>query len=235
MTYLEHLSALLGPLYTPPQGSGGHDLPHVLRMVRMYPEIAELVPGVDETEYEITVWLHNIDRCPYYQARMGIKDLTATLYELLEESGLGNEAQERIAQAVKEHNKRLDDAGDSPLLQALRLADKWDRIGVLGAISGFAWLGCVRPAYDPKDPFGYGSTVEERWKTLYQNFYRILEWYADFPLIRELVHRHSWRFENLLRFIRAFGRELSYAHELPNKVEDDIRKCLGVYYNEWLP
>ncbi|MBI2476190.1 MAG: hypothetical protein HYV67_03030 [Candidatus Taylorbacteria bacterium] len=153
---------------------------------------------------------------------------------------LNEEVAARIIQAVEEHSKFLDSENDSPVLQALRLADKWDRVGVLGGISGFQWLGCKMPAYEPKHPFGYGSTAEAEpgkkgYETLYQNFYRILEWYAVFPLIRKLIKRHPWRFEHLLFFIRAFAREVSEAHGVPNTVEDDINKCLGEYYEMWAP
>lgn len=233
--YIEWLRDMLGPLYTPPQGQGGHDLPHILRMVAMYNEIAELIPDVDAVEYEITVWLHNVDRCPYFKHAIQESNLSTVLLRILEGSRLASPIKNRMIKAIQEHGKRLDDENDSPLLQALRLADKWDRIGVIGITSGFAWLGCVRPAYDPNNPFGYGSTAEDGWKTIYQNFYRILEWYSDFPLIRELVHRHPWRFQNMLTFIRAFGEEVSAAHRLPNKVEDDLRKCLGAHYDEWAP
>ena len=233
---LEGLKKYLGPFYV---AQGGHDLPHVLRMERMFPEIAEFISGVDRVEYELAVWLHNVDRCEGLREEIKAKTLPVVLLELIGDS-LSQEATSRIIQAILEHGKFKDGPNDSPVLQALRLADKWDRIGVLGGISGFQWLGCKMPAYEPGHPFGYGSTAEAElgkkgYETLYQNFYRIIEWYPIFPLIRELVERHPWRFKHLLFFIRAFAREVSEAHGVQNTVENDIEKCLGPYYYMWAP
>jgi len=233
-TYLDKLSAKLLPLYTPPKGQGGHDNGHVLRMMAMYLEMAELIPRVDRDEYIAAVLLHNIDR--YLRNKNAPNSLNTTLYNYLRQSTFSTVEKRRIVLAVKEHHKYKDGEDDSPLLKALRLADKWDRIGILGFLSGFAWLGNERPAYDPEDPFGYGSTVEDGWITIYQNFYRILEWYEDFPLIRELIRRHPWRFIIFLNSVRAFALEAAEGHEVLNEVEADIKKCLGdEYYKNWTP
>jgi len=229
--FIDDLKDFLGKLYLPPLGQGGHDLNHVLRMEAMYEELSTLISGVDQEEYAVAVWLHNIDRCPAFGNPVKSEGLEAVLKGLLNPAELSAEVAERIVNSVLEHGKKNDGVDDPSLLQMLRLADEWDRIGVHGATSGFAWKGCVMPSYNHQNPFGYGDTSENGWKTHYQNFYRILEWYSDFPLIRDLVHRHRWRFEAFLAFIRAFAREISEAHNVPNTVEADIKRCLGSYYD----
>lgn len=232
---IKALEAELSPLYLVPQAQGTHDLQHVLRMQRAFGEIASLIPTVDEDEYHITVWVHNVDRCPGFQSQIRVKGLVELFHRLLAPGELGTEIEHCIITAILEHSKKDDGPDDSPLLQALRLADKWDRIGLLGCLSPFEWLGCKMPSYNPENPFGYGSTAEGGYKTSYQALYRILEWYGMYPMIRELIRRHPWRFENLLWFVRAFGREISEAHGVPNTSEDDIRRCLGEYYVQWTP
>lgn len=230
---LEGLRERLSPVYTLPNGMGGHDINHIRRMLAMYHEMTSFIPGVSREEYEIAVWLHNVDRYEHFEIKT--RGLETVLREFLAPGNLVRETKNRIINAVEEHSKRDDGPNDSPLLQALRLADKWDRIGVLGIGDGFSFRGSVVPAYHYGNPFSYGCTTEAQWQTQYTNFFRVLEWYPAFPLIRELVKRHPWRFEHFLFFIRAFAREVAKAHAVKNTVENDIRKCLGTYYDEWAP
>lgn len=232
--FLTSLKALLSPQYTPGTGGqGGHDSGHVLRMERMYEELSTLIPGVDREVYAVAVWLHNADRYPTLVPKKD--ELEHSLRGMLEDSGLEESVKTDIVDAIVQHGKFRDGQDDSPLLQMLRLADKWDRIGVMGAVSGFAWLGNQLPAYNPEQPFSYGSTVEGEYKTLYGNLFRIMEWYGDFPLIRELVSRHPLRFEHFLNFVRDFAREIAEAHGVKNTVEADIQKCLGDFCFMWSP
>ena len=224
----------LGKVYRPPTAIGGHDIQHIERLLLMYREISELIPGVSEFEYEIAVWLHNLDRYPALLASSGALNLTCLIHLYLAPGKLEPETTERIITAVMEHSKKDDGTNDSPLLQALRLADKWDRIGILGITDSFSWKGPQLPAYE-KTGFGYGSTAEGSMTCHYQNFYRVLEWYTMYPLIRELVRRKPHRFEHLLACIRMFAREVSEAQDVPNTVEDDIARCLGNFYPQWHP
>lgn len=200
----------------------------------MYQELHTLVHDyVDPTVYGVTVWLHNADRYPELVPN---KDaLESSLYAMLDGSDFDDVEKFNVVTAVKQHGKFKDGPSDSALLRMIRLADKWDRIGYMGAIAGFAWRGNELPAYNHDVPFGYGSTVEGSYTNLYQNLFRIMEWYVDFPLIRELCVRHPWRFAHFLAFVRGFGKEIAYAHGVPNTVEGDIEKCLGLYYDKWLP
>lgn len=234
--YIKNLQAQLTPLY---EANGCHDLTHVLRMERMYEEIASLISGLDQAKFIITVWLHNLDRTK----EMSREKLKGMLLGYLSESGLGPADQNDIITAILGHSKFRDDPDDSPLMQALRLADKWDRIGVQGGISAFQWLGCKMPAYVPGHIFGYGSTAEGDlnkggkggYTTLYQNFYRLMEWYTLFPMVQELVRRHPERFWTFLNLLRSYAAEIAEAHGVANEVEADIEKCLGSLYNQWAP
>jgi hypothetical protein len=239
-SYLAELIAKLTPAYI---AQGCHDLPHVLRMEAMYPEIVGFFPDLDEEQFRIAVWLHNLDRCTSYKKLVKEMGLELSLHSFMGGAMRPEQFLREIVTAVLEHSKFLDGPNDSALLHGLRLADKWDRIGILGGISSFQWLGCVLPAYDTTIPFGYGSTAEGDlaksgkggYGTLYQSMYRVLEWYPTFPLIRDLVKRHPWRFKHFLLFLRGFAMEVAEAHGVPNTVEDDIRRCLGEHYVNWLP
>lgn len=140
-----------------------------------------------------------------------------------------------IVDAVLQHSKKNDEPDDSLLLKALRIADKWSRFDVTGITSGIAWLGGELPPYHIERPFHYGSTAEGEWKTHYGNFFRIIEWYVMSADIRELVARNPQGFREILFFVRAWGRAVATAHNVPNTVEDDLRRCLGDYYEAWLP
>lgn len=233
-SFLEKIQALVLPLC---ENIGGHGPDHHQRMQNMYDEISNLIPGVDEKEYLAAVWLHSLDRHESVK-KLSKEELSFLLNVLLACSGFSEtSSRQRIVSAVLEHSKFMDDPDDSPLLQALRLADKWDRIGALGVFSGLMWLGMRMPLYKAKKPFGYGSTAEggHGYQTNYENFYRVLEWYKLFPLIRELVRRHPRRLWNFLDALRAFAEEVSEAHGVPNTVEYDIHRCLGEFYDEWKP
>lgn len=233
---LETLKGQLSPLYTQPIATGGHDLPHVVRVAEMYPQIRFLVPDVNETLYQIAAWLHNIDRVPHLQkGAIRLRGLKAVLYEYLNPSDLTAEDKSFVVDAVLQHSKKKDEPDDSPLLRALRIADKWSRIDVLGITSGIAWLGGELPLYHIEKPFVYGSTAEGEWKTHYGNFFRIIEWYAMYKDIRKLVARNPYGFREILFFVRAWGRAIAAAHNVTNTVEEDLRKCLGDYYKAWPP
>ena len=225
------LAEKLSPIYIVPRAQGCHDLPHVTRMVAMADEICELI-GVDKYVFQITVWLHNADRIPEFKEQietMGLELFLRGFFPM----DFPTSMTEEIIDAVLKHSKKDDESQDSPLLQALRLADKWDRIGLFGAVSGFEWLGCKLPSYDPEHPYGYGSTAEGQYKTLYQNLFRVLEWYGMSVQVRVLAERHPCKMRNLLFFIRAYAQEISEAHDLRNTSEDDIKKALGEHYEKW--
>lgn len=207
-------------------------------MIGMHPT---LQPYIDEPVkqelYETTVLLHNIDRAPCFTESIKVRGLASVLEELLGSSPFEFSDQRLVVDAIVNHSKFKDDPNDSALMQMLRLADKWDRLSVIGMTSGIAWLGCQRQLYDPESPFGFGSTAEGKggWQTLYQNFFRILEWYAVFPKIRLLVDEYPERFMAAIAFVRAFGAEIAATHNIPNKVEDDLNKVFGEYYVRFKP
>lgn len=249
--YLQRLAASLTPVYAPTKmGCGGHDVTHVLRIVKMEPQIRLVVPIFDHYEYQAAAWFHNGDRSPDFMRtqvpkvgeRMGELEhrqfrrlFEIAVRRLLEESPFDHEARERIVDAVVQHGKKHDSPSDSALLQALRLADKWDRFGAMGISSGAAFYGACLLPYDPDHPFGFGSTAEGSMTTLYHNHFRILEWYAMHDGIRALVKLYPEQMRVFLAIVRAWGEEISWRHGIRNQVEDDIRAALGPYYREWEP
>jgi hypothetical protein len=48
-----------------------------------------------------------------------------------------------------------------------------------------------------------------------------------------MAWRYSWKVHVHIAFIRAFGREVAERHGIPNTSENDIKKALGPYYEEW--
>lgn len=230
-SYYTKLINQLEPLYQPQvMGTGGHDVNHIHRMLKMEAEISEFL-DFDSLEYKTVVWLHNVDRSSLIVDK---KNLKTVLQNLLRKSYFDDITKERIISAVLQHSKKDDELTDTTLLRALRLADKWDRIGAIGIVDMVAFRGSSILAYDLLEPFGYGLTAEGRMKTLYQSFFRVLEWYADFPLVRRLSKKHPERIKFLLNFIRAFGAEVALNHNIENQAEIDIRKALGIYYDELL-
>ena len=233
-SFLENLEEMVSPLYLV---LGGHEPDHCQRMIGMFPEINSLIQGVSPYEFAAAVWLHSMDRVEGFK-KMTKEALAVVLKGFLAEGGFSEPSKKGIIGAILEHSKFEDGPDDFPLLQALRLADKWDRIGLLGVVSGFMFLGTRMPMYYAKSPFGYGDTAEgeKGYQTIYENFFRVLEWYPLFPLLRELIRRHPKRFWNFLTCIRVFGEEVSEAHGVANTVETDIQHCLGdEFYNEWKP
>jgi len=229
--FLTYLEDQLRPRYALPAGVGGHDVTHVERMVAMEPKIATIL-DFDPDEYVVAAWLHNIDRNPETKKR--IKEEHISIQELCHEflvsSPFDGDARVRIVNAVVQHPKKDDDPGDSTLLTALRIADKIDRMGPLGVIASTAFRGSELPPYDTKHPFGYSSTVEGKLRSIYNDLFRILEWYGMLPSekARALVNRERLLF--FVNYIRELGAEIAETTRLPNRVEDDIRRALGDHY-----
>jgi len=257
--FLENLATLLLPNYTLPNIGGGHDWPHVFRMLRMGPEIRKRL-DFDLGEFCTAVILHNLDRSTLLRSiikerglgwiranfsnlpedegnreamirRMGLELYTR---DNLSQSPFDDAARDRIVVAVLEHAKKDDELDkDSTVLTALRIADKLDRFGALGVLASAAFRGNEKPAYDPARPFSYASTEEGKLQSLYNDLMRILEWYAMLPFdwAREMVdRRRMWMFVN---FIRDLGEEIADATGVPNAVEKDIEQALGPHYGEW--
>lgn len=220
----------LEPLYHLPHVLGGHDMLHVKRMEKLGERILPNMPTVDPAEYKVTVWLHNLDRCVALKEdivkRGGIQ---VFMRLLLQNSPFGEEQKERIIDAVSRHNKRDDDlTNDSPLLIALRIADKLDRFTPLNIMSGSAHRSNI-PHFDFGMPFDYRNNKPCHLKYYLWN----VEWYGMFPYdwARNLVDKEF--FAGFLSFIRQTGRDISERLEIPNEIEKELRLALGRYYDEW--
>lgn len=228
--FLKELEAKLGPLYTMPNAPGGHDVEHVHRMVALGERIRRATQlSFDQGEYQAAVWLHNLDRLSMVRGVEKLIPLNHLLEYLLKESRFDYMARARIIDAVLQHSKKDDEPNDTPLLTALRIADKLDRLGPLGIVSGVAHSASM-PLYDPANPFGYGTTVEGQMKTVYQNLFRMIEWVGMLPsdTARGLIDEKDMR--AYLSFVRAFGAEIARRHNVLNESEDDIKQALGEYY-----
>ncbi len=179
--FLKWLSDFLRPHYTPPAIAGGHDWTHVERLITLASGITRFL-NFNMDEFQAAAWLHNLDRATNLKEVVKINGgLKAYCLKLLSEGPFDEDAQERIVDAVLQHNKKDDEPGDSTLLQALRIADKVDRFGPLGIMAISAHQGPNLISYDPHNPFGYDSTAEDKLKSVYNNFMRVLEWYGMLP------------------------------------------------------
>jgi len=249
---------LRGP-YTPPLIRGGHEFLHVDRLVHASFAIRKHLQ-FDIHEFEAAALLHNLDRAMSFRDRIEafgrewakmnqayfetiicdeldirafvrIRGLELLCREMLFDGPFDQDAIDRIVDVVMKHNKKDDDLmDDSPLLAALRIADKLDRFGALGVVASASFRGGELMAYDPDHPFGYDSTAEGKLKSCYNDLFRVLEWYGMLPYdwARELIPIRNLRF--FILFIRQLGEEIAEATGKPNEVEADIAKALGPFY-----
>ena len=258
--FLVKLQERLRPKYMPQANcQGGHDVTHVERLIAIGKKITFLKFNMDE--FVTAAWLHNLDRVPALpkgieicleaeaekmflddpviteeNVEAFIRTLGLGIYcsMLLERSPFNEWAQDRIVNAVMQQGKKDDELGDSPLLTALRIADKLDRMGPLGIIANASFRGDNLLPYDPINPFGYDSTAEGKITTIYNGYFQILEWYGMLPSdeARDLVDQKKLRF--FISFLRMLGEEISEATGAENQVEDDIKKALGAHYSKVL-
>lgn len=229
-SFFESLTARLRPLYAPPNVLGGHDTVHVEGVQALGEKIFPHMPEVDPDEYRVAAWLHNLDRCLALKDEIKKSGGLANYARCLLETGpFSEESRERIIGAVLQHSKRDDDLEkDSPLLTALRIADKLDRLTPINIMAGPAHRSDL-PYYDANMPFDYRHNKPNHLKYFLWN----LEWYGMLPYdwSRELVDRSFFRL--FLNFLRGLGRDISVRHGVPNLIEEEIRVALGPYYEEW--
>ncbi len=208
----------------------GHDTPHIMRMLMKEGDIRKVVDYFDHQEWIAAVWLHNLDRAPNLQSIIGTNGLEKAVMAFLNDSPFTQDAIARVADAVAQHSKRDDEPRDSPLLTALRIADKLDRLGPIGALTAAMIHGPKMPIYEPDDPFGMISTEEGRLKSIYNDLFRLLEWVDMLPsdAARSLINRVDLL--ALINFVRALAAQISIMHQEENPVEAQIQKALGRHY-----
>lgn len=231
----QEIAIALTPLYTPANVGGGHDVSHVLRMIEIGKKI-KLHLDFDWDEYVIVCWLHNIDRCHTYKKDIKKQGLANVISGLINDLTTSGFAKTQMLVAILQHNKKDDDLEfDSSLLTALRIADKLDRLGPLGIVACAAHRGGEKPAYHPTQPFGYDQTHEDGIKTIYTDYFRVLEWYGMLPYdwARDLVNKKL--FTVYIDFLRALGEEIALVTQTENAIENDIQRALGQYYQEFSP
>jgi hypothetical protein len=154
---------------------------------------------------------------------------------MLEESDFSDEAKERIIDADVKHGKRFNDPADSPILAGLRLCDKLDRLGDYGIITGaIAVQGSSLPIFDPRHPFGYGSTVDGKLKSAYDNWMRVTEWVSDEYMDdedRKYLDAHAFRERNrTIRRIATYFAVTNGVEHFEELIDGDFRKALGRHY-----
>ena len=231
MSFYGSLVSRLAPLYRLPHVVGGHTEVHVRGVEKLGERIFPYMPQVDPLEYRVTAWLHNVDRCLVLRQEIltNVGGLTAHLWATLSESPFDHAARGRIVDAVLQHGKRDGDlAKDSPLLTAIRIADKLDRLTPTNIMAGPAHRSDL-PHYDIEQPFGYRTNKDCHLKFFFWN----LEWYGMLPYdwARNLVDENF--FKLFLLFLRELGRDIALRHGIENAIEDDIRTALGSHYDKW--
>lgn len=224
------LSERLKPHFMPPLTAGGHEYTHCQRMISIGKQINFL--AFNWHEFVAAVWLHNLDRSTAYRATIENTGLAPAVRNLLLHSPFLEAIRERIIKAVVLHSKKDDSPDDTPLLTALRIADKIDRISASGILTSAAFHGGSLLLYDPAQPFGYDSS-QRKPRTIYEDMLFVLEWYKMLPSddARALVTIDRRRLR--LAFLRGLGDEVAERHGVENRVEEDIQRALGPYYEEW--
>jgi hypothetical protein len=244
LAYLNGLETVLLSHYTPPNTLVGYDYNHIFEMLVLGPRIKafRLYEDLDLKEFSVAVWLHNTDRPTSLKDLIGFtkgmpeKDFKEVwgeyLRKLLEDSPFTEEVRNKIVGAVLEHPKKNDGPDDSVLLTALRIADKVVRFGPLGMM-GQPSNNRGNVFYDLRKPFDYESTVEGRLKSVYNDYMRVLEWYAMLPSdeARSLI-RPRWMEAQLL-YLRVLGEQIAEYTGFPNGIESDIKKALGSFYEQF--
>lgn len=222
-SYLEWLGRELEPAYT---GTvvPGHDVSHVLRMVRRAPEISHL-PDLVQDELVAAIWLHNMDRAP--ALGVGLANLEEASRTYLADSPFDPDARQRIAVAAGEHHKKYDEPGDSSVLTALRALDRVDRMNALGVLTSATTHGSDKPLYLIRDPFRYELEDDGQPYSVYDDLAgRIME----FPLLmppglRYLIDTRGMR--DFVSYVRTLADYVCRAHGLENGIELDLMKALG--------
>jgi hypothetical protein len=219
-----------------------HDLDHSREMIRMARQIKAIqhCKTLDLEEFEVACIIHSTDRSMTLRELMGLKSETpfkemldrwkSYLTKLLSLSPFDDTSRERIIDAVLQHPKKQDDLEhDSVLLTALRIADKVVRFGPLGILS-MAANHRDNPLYDRNQPFNYTSSVENKLKSVYNDFCRVLEWYGMLPFdeARTLIPMEYLLYQ--INFMRKLGKQIAEITEKANESENDIIKALGKYY-----
>ena len=240
-------------------GLGGHDVQHLQRMIARAPHILEFINAhssrdgllaADLNAIISTILLHNIDRLPHFASLLPNAGgptldaaLTAKINERLEESPYDGETRGMIVEAVLKHSRRGFDLDAQPLLLLLRLLDRDDRLSPQGAISGFAWMGAMKPAYI----VGEGDTGLEDLEQggaksiLRINALRITSWVRMYDLTRELVYQEPKRFGRFLHMIRMLAEDIEVSHPVEmagwaDTIEQTIAAGLGEdFYPDWKP
>lgn len=233
---LRKIQEFLTPYYTLPRTSGGHDLLHIKRMIAMGPKIQSAIPGFELPEYIAAVWLHNMDRSPELKQQMeAAGGFESYCHVLLYGTTFPGISRHRIAIAAREHSKKYNSPGDSPLLVALRTADMIDRFGAIGALEVAAHRGAELPIYNEGQMFGviyFEQNDESQLQTLYHDHLRVISWYQGLTDAgRNLVPQKNFRF--LIAFTRQLAEEVAEITGAENKVENDLQAALGIYYEAY--
>lgn len=222
--YLAWLSGMLEPFYATGVVVPGHDVSHVLRMVARAPEVTTL-PDLDQGELVAAIWLHNLDRAPALGVSLAEVETASLRY--LTGSPFADDARRRVAVAAGEHSKKHDEPGDSPVLIALRVLDKVDRMNALGVITAAACHGASKPLYVAREPFCYALSDGGQPYSVYDDIAgRIMEWPAMIPPgLRYLIDVQGMR--DVVSYVRNLAGHVCRIHGLTNGVESDLVKALG--------
>ncbi len=224
--YLRMLETFLQPVYVPPYVIGGHDVEHVWDIINLYPDLSRIY-RVDSDEYIALAWLHNVDRCFPFRKEIKRLGVFNFVMNLLSTSSFDLQTQSVIADAVKQHDKRDNEEGDSDHLSILRAADKLVRLCFKNFQAGMQhWSD--HPLYDPNFPLDYQVADKNcLWVRFMWNF----EWIGMLPNddVRNIIY-----VPDLRRFadaVRLFGEDIAMENNLsPDLVEEEIRTAAGDYY-----
>ncbi|PIR89080.1 MAG: hypothetical protein COU07_03245 [Candidatus Harrisonbacteria bacterium CG10_big_fil_rev_8_21_14_0_10_40_38] len=234
-SYIEWLRNEMHELYSFQNTQSGHDVAHPLRMILVMQEMTSPpFPSFDSTELETAIWLHNLDRAKSLKERISYLGLRIVAERFLDQSPFCRKTKDEIILAVTEHSKKDDESDDPPLLQLVRILDKVDRLRhpTIELVSCGACYGDKLPLYRLKNPFGYKSAIKE-YRSVYDNFFRILEWVGMLPLeaARNLAGTDNIQF--FVTMVRHFGKDVAKSLSIENRVEEDIKKALGIYYDRY--
>ncbi len=212
---LSAIEEKLTPAYQLNVAKGGHDISHILRMLKIADTLTkdsktmELFP-VNPFLLKIAIWFHNIDRTSYFKfSSQGEK--TSFIEKTLSDLELLKKETELIIDVVLKHSWRNDES-DSSLLVLLRDTDMLD-IGAVGVFRIAAHHDI--PHYNLEDFKGKSpADADEKLESHIEDVKFCLEWedMIRTPGGRKLGQK---RFAFMKTFLQEVKRELKEIDIIP--------------------
>ena len=193
------------------KADAGHDLYHVLRVVKNAGKILETEEAEADTVL-LAAWLHDIAYPKFYDGNEELGPQLAV--DFMREQGIDADRRRHVTNIIRymSYKNSFDKQDfDSPELRIVRDADRLDAIGAVGIARTFHFGGFKNnPIYDPDvplDPVVDASEYKKYNRSTIHHFYDKLLKLKDMmhtPAAKKMAEeRHAF----MLEFLRNFFKE----------------------------